>query len=226
MATKTLSIITPVWNQSQFTRDYLTQSYRHYFDRDDLEWIVVNNGSTDNTAITLIQFQYQFNGNLMYLYNSDNVGFSAACNQGVKVATGEYLLFLNNDVRIYGDYITPLLASLGEKVLVGAELLSHNTGWNQFGDLPPIQYIPGWCLAMSKATFEALGGFDEQYSPADYEDMDLCYNAVQRGYSLIPLRLPIDHISGQSGVQLPQRRIITERNRAKFAEKWGLVCAV
>lgn len=222
MAEKSLSIITPVWNQAALTRQFLLQNYRLYFDRDDLEFVIIDNGSTDNTSLALELSELK----PVVKHNQQNEGFPIACNQGAKAAMSEYLLFLNNDVYIYGDYVSPLLRTLRAhegKALVGAELLSHNTGWNVFGNRPPISYLPGWCLGIGKATFEALGGFDERYSPADYEDMDLCYNAVQSGYVLVSLPLPLSHLSGQTGAQLPNRRIITEQNRAKFGYKWGLI---
>jgi GT2 family glycosyltransferase len=217
MATK-VSVITPVWNQIAHTARYFLQAYMAYRASKDIEFIVIDNGSGDGTHKLLKEYQAKMD-NLKIITNEENQGFPIACNQGARKATGDVLLFLNNDVIAYGDYVTKLLEVMDDDILAGPELNQHNTGWNMF-DGVTVPYIAGWCLALTKATYEALGGFDERYSPCDYEDMDLCYTATQAGLSLTRLELPIRHVSG--GSAMANRLVITERNRAKFAEKWGL----
>jgi GT2 family glycosyltransferase len=217
MATK-VSVITPVWNQWNHTARYFLQAYQAYRASKDVEFVIINNGSGDHTGRILADYQEKM-GNLKVITNEENRGFPIACNQGARKATGDVLLFLNNDIQVYGDYVSILLEMMDDSILAGPELNEHNTGWNKFGE-KIIPYIAGWCLALTKATYEALGGFDERYSPCDYEDMDLCYAAVRAGKSLTRLSLPIRHISG--GSAMPDRLAITERNRLKFREKWGL----
>jgi O-antigen biosynthesis protein len=217
MATK-VTVITPVWNHSFYTAGHLLQMYQNYRDRQDVEFIVVDNGSIDNTPSLLASYISKMD-NLRIVTNKQNEGFPVACNQGAREAIGDILLFLNNDTMIFGDYITHLKHAVNDRVVVGPELNKHNTGWNQFGD-SIIPYVAGWCLALTKASYEQLGGFDERYTPCDYEDMDLCYHATKEGYELLKVDLPIRHISG--GSAMPDRLAITERNRGKFREKWGL----
>lgn len=220
-----LSVITPVWNRGDLTLQFLKDHWTHYHNRPDIEWIVINNGSTDHTAAILSLWYDMMVDRLTLIANGENLGFSRANNQGADVARGEQLLFVNNDVIIKGDYLSNIIHALDSypEALVGAELLDHDTGWNRFGDNQPIPYIPGWCLAMTKKTFFALGGFDERYGIADYEDVDLCYTASSQGRLLLALdNLPIRHISNQTAKQLPDRRAITDENRIKFADKWEL----
>lgn len=213
-----VSVITPVWNSSQHTARYLLQAWQAYRNNKAVEFIIVNNGSTDHTPKLLGDYLEKMD-NLKVITNEENRGFPIACNQGARKATGDILLFLNNDIYAHGDYVSQLLEVADRNLLAGPELNEHNTGWNKFGELT-VPYIAGWCLALTKATYDELGGFDECYTPCDYEDVDLCYNAVKQGYGLVQLDLPIRHISG--GSAMPGRLAITERNRLKFAEKWGL----
>lgn len=204
------------------TNTYLYQHLHQYGAEPGVEWIIVDNGSGDGTPGLLGRYQEQFGSSrLTVIHNERNLGFPIACNQGARAAKGEVLLFLNNDVIIYGDYLKPIAGLIGDNTLIGAQLLSYDTGWNRFGD-ELVPYIPGWCLAITRAAFDELGGFDERYSPCDYEDIDLCYAASRAGKTLGELILPLRHISGATGQQMSNRRAITERNRTMFAEKWGL----
>lgn len=219
-----ISIITPVWNRANLTAQYLYGNNIHYPNDPNVQWIIIdNNGSTDGTGGILQYWKDIIGDRLIILKNETNLGFSVACNQGAARADGETLLFLNNDIEIKGDYLTPLQKALthNPNSLAGPQLINADTGWNVFGD-KLISYLIGWCLAMPKIIFDDLGGFDERFSPAYYEDMDLCYNALQKGYELQQVWVPLQHLGEQSGDQLDDKRGITEANRVKFAEKWGL----
>jgi GT2 family glycosyltransferase len=218
-----ISIITPVWNYNHLTSQYLLSNNIHYPDDNDIQWIIINNGSTDGTGGILEFWKDIIGDRLIILRNETNRGFSVACNQGAARADGDTLLFLNNDIIIHGDYITPLEKALNDNPnsLAGPQLANFDTGWNVFGD-KLITYLIGWCLAVPKEIFEILGGFDERFSPAYYEDVDLCHSALQSGFELQQVWVSLEHIGEQSGSQFEDKKQITETNRIKFAEKWGL----
>lgn len=71
-------------------------------ERDLLEVIVVDDGSTDNTKIRIHQQKYKFT--LKY-FKQDNLGRSAARNKGVDISTGETLIFLDSDVLLEKNFI-------------------------------------------------------------------------------------------------------------------------
>jgi GT2 family glycosyltransferase len=217
-----ISVITPVWNYANLTAQYLYGNNIHYPHDPNVQWIVIDNGSTDGTGGILQYWKDIIGGRLIIIKNETNQGFSVACNQGAARADGDTLLFLNNDIIIKGDYLSPLEKALAHNPnsLAGPQLANFDTGWNVFGD-KLISYLIGWCLAMPKETFDDLGGFDEQFSPAYYEDVDLCYNSLQKGYELQQVWVPLQHMGEQSGGQLENKRGITEANRVKFAQKWG-----
>ena len=85
------SIIVPVYNTEKYLKRCLdsikSQSFKDY------EVIIVNDGSTDNSSDTISKYPYK-------VINQENQGLSMARNNGVKEASGEYLIFLDSD-----DYI-------------------------------------------------------------------------------------------------------------------------
>lgn len=64
--------------------------------------VVVDNASADDSLLGIDQFGMS----IRLIVNPNNRGFSAACNQGVREADGDYLLFLNPDTHLFGDSLT------------------------------------------------------------------------------------------------------------------------
>ena len=218
------SVITPIWNRADLTRYFLWRNATLYQSRPDVEFVIVDNASTDETQEVLGPFTALFSDRLVIQHNEENVGFGPGHNLGANLAAGEVLIFLSNDVIIANDYITPIEKALAEQpdALVGPELLRHDTGWNTF-DGQTIPYLAGWCVACRRDTWDdKLGGWDERYVPCDYEDIDLSYTATQIGIPLVEVPLPLEHMFGQSAQSLGGGRLqITHQSQAKFKEKWG-----
>jgi len=219
-----VSIVVPVWNRCDLTLQLLSGLRRFYSIRPQVEIVIVDNGSADGTIALLAAWKRNLGGRLVVARNDANRGFGPANNQGAALAKGDVLIFLSNDVVPLGDFLTPLVGVFARKptALAGAQLLDFDTGWNCF-DGRVISYLAGWCLACTRATWAALGGFDERYTPCDYEDMDLSYAAQRQGRELVALDLPLRHTFGQTAMRLPGgRELHTVRNRDRFVAKWGL----
>lgn len=90
-----LSVITVTWNSKELIGTQI-ESVLLGCKTISCEEIIIDNASTDGTA----DFVKQTYPSLTVIANTENKGFSAANNQGVAVATGEYLLFLNPDMRV------------------------------------------------------------------------------------------------------------------------------
>lgn len=81
-----------------------------------MEIIVVDNCSSDGSVDYLLKLFPQ----VLFIANTDNVGFGKACNQGLSAAKGEYILFLNPDTLVPEDCITSALAIFSSKENIGA----------------------------------------------------------------------------------------------------------
>src|SRR5574341_2078114 len=128
-----ISLITPVWNRSDLTHIFLTHHWKLFSRRPEVELIMVNNGSTDETMIYLDYWQEQFTPFRLKIVNlAENIGFGPGNNRGAQIAAGDLLIFLSNDVTPEGDYISPIQAEVKDGLLLGAEMFSHDTGWNRF----------------------------------------------------------------------------------------------
>jgi GT2 family glycosyltransferase/tetratricopeptide (TPR) repeat protein/glycosyltransferase involved in cell wall biosynthesis len=118
-----VSIIIPTFNKLEFTRKCLVALQQHT-PGSTCEIIVVDNASTDGT-VEFLKSETEA-GNLRAVFNSENLGFSKACNQGARAAAGRHLLFLNNDTEVQPGWLEPLIQTIDSDervVAVGGKLL-------------------------------------------------------------------------------------------------------
>ncbi len=110
---KTLSIVIPVYNKWELTKQCLTSLAITTQGFDDLEVLLVDNASSDATAVMCADFgSALFNDRFHYLRMPMNYNFAGACNRGAKAAKGRYVFFLNNDTVLLENWYEPLLKAL------------------------------------------------------------------------------------------------------------------
>ena len=91
-----LSIITLTLNKLDYTKKFIKSLFEY---TKDFELIIVDNGSTDGTVEYLETLD-----NIKLIKNYENKGFSTGNNQGIAIAKGEYIGFLNNDILLYPNW--------------------------------------------------------------------------------------------------------------------------
>jgi GT2 family glycosyltransferase len=172
------------------------------------EVLIVDDGGTPDTQRVLRELE-QRHAWLRVVRNAKNQGFIAACNRGAEEASGDVLVFLNDDTIPLPGWLYPLLrtfrarpdaGAVGGRLLypdgrlqeAGGVIFRDGSGAN-FGrddhepDAPPythvraVQYCSGALLATPRDLFRRLGGFDAMYRPAYYEDTDYCFSVRASG---------------------------------------------
>jgi glycosyltransferase involved in cell wall biosynthesis len=113
IARELTSIIVPVCGQLEFTQQCLVSLKEHT--RPAWELIVIDNGSTDGTAAYLAGVRDMANVPVTVVTNTTNLGFPAAINQGLRLARGEYLVLLNNDVVVTDAWLDQLIGLVNAK---------------------------------------------------------------------------------------------------------------
>ena len=119
IARELTTIIIPVSNQLEFTQQCLASLKEHT--RPAWELIVVDNGSNDATAAYLAGVRDMASVPVTVVTNGTNLGFPAAINQGLRLARGEYLVLLNNDVVVTDAWLDQLIGLVNAKRGPGEE---------------------------------------------------------------------------------------------------------
>lgn len=106
-----LSIVIVNWNAGQQLRDCIASIRRASHDGFVLsEVVVVDNASADDSLVGVDQLGVP----VIVFRNSENKGFAAACNWGAAAASGDYLLFLNPDTRLFENSLSVPVAYMQE----------------------------------------------------------------------------------------------------------------
>ena len=100
-----LSVVVPVWNQENLIVRAL-ESIPH---RDDVEIIVVNDGSTDNTSASVFENLEKFNKNIRVIEFKENKGVANALNAGLELIEGEYYMALGSDDYFITDNLNKFI---------------------------------------------------------------------------------------------------------------------
>ncbi len=133
-------------------------------DYPELEVVVVDNGSTDGSREYLASVELPCP--LLPVFNAENASFSDANNQGADVASGELLLFLNNDIEPFEPgWLTELVACL-QRLGAGAvgSMLLH-------ARKPPPTRGSGYAIQHRGIRFYDAGGWARGYNLGDGDDL-------------------------------------------------------
>ncbi len=238
-----ISIVIPVYGAIELLNQCLISLHRS--DLKNYEIICVDDCAPSNTP-----YDYDFYDNIIVVKNDGNQGFSNTCNNGVKHAKGEFVLLLNSDTIVTNGAIENALTKLKSdpKIgLVGSKLINIDGSVQEAGGviwsdtrvenfmrgkssrIPYVEfdrvsgYVSGAALFSTKKIWDELGGFDQKFTPAYYEDTDICVRARSKGYKVYYCHdSEIIHAEGgtngtdvSTGIKSYQ-----EKNKNKFSLLW------
>ena len=238
-----VSLIIPVHAHAELTRACL-QSIRHHTTHVSHEVIIVDDAADPETK-RLLESVHGAN----ILHNKTNLGYLRSMNAGAKLARGEWLVLFNNDTEVTEGWLRAMLecAESADDVGVvtpkflypdgtlneaGAIIWRDGTGMNYGrGDVPDAfqyeyrretDYGSAAALMVNAQLWMDVGGFDERYLPMYYEDVDLCFEARERGLRVLyEPEATIFHREGATaGDAVTGHKRHQELNRPKFAAKW------
>ncbi|MGB2690800.1 MAG: glycosyltransferase, partial [Desulfobacterales bacterium] len=185
-----ISVVVCTFNGSRTIRNCFESLVK--LDYPNFEVIVVNDGSTDKTAIITRKYGFR-------LISTENRGLSSARNTGLEASTGEIVVYIDDDAFPDRDWLKYLAATFltTDCAGVGGPNIAP-TGDGKIADCianapggpahvlvsdREAEHIPGCNMAFRKDCLKAIEGFDPQYRTAG-DDVDLCWKIQQCGWWL------------------------------------------
>lgn len=191
MKNPSVSIITPSYEQGEYLEDNL-QSVRDQ-SAQDIEHIVVDGGSTDETVELLQKYSQQYN--LEWISESDR-GQSDAINKGIQRASGEWICWINSDDYLLNNAIDSFMRVESRQessdVIYGDFIFvdkdgnktgkKYNTQPSPFVHKHYYQFTGNHCTFFRKGVLDELGGVNEML---DYTmDTELFWRILVGNYRL------------------------------------------
>lgn len=206
------------------------------------EALIVDNASSDRMP----QLLERLDGARL-LPQTENLGFLRAVNLAAAQATGEHLLLLNNDAVVEPETLSRAVLRLADEPdagAVGGPILLWDGRLQEAGSiiwrdgscqgygrgdspdapayryLRDVDYCSGAFLMLRRALFEQLGGFDEAFAPAYYEESDLCVRLWEAGHRIVcDPAVRVKHFEFASDAGSGQALALQARNRERFVAK-------
>jgi GT2 family glycosyltransferase len=240
-----VSVIVLVTASTERLRECLNALRRPGCRVESMEIVIIANGTPE------AQLEYLRScDDIVLVVNEINLGFASGCNQAASVAQGPLLLFLNDDSIVQEGCIEALMRACNSDRAIGAvgsRIISPDGTLQEAGSLiwrdgsathvgegtpsDSSQYLhPRWVdyasangLLVLRAVWDEVGGFDERYFPAYFEDVDFSLSLGSRGYGTRYEPTAVLVHRGSQSTSKIYRDFLLTRNRLRFVEKWGQV---
>ncbi len=241
-----VSIIVVAYFNRELTRLCLDAVFRTTL-HPNFEVIVVDNASTDGTP-ELLEELARRHDNLRVILNRTNLGFAAANNQGIRAATGDVFVLLNNDTVPARGWLVRMLRHL-EDPKIGLVVAVTNFSGNESRIAVPYTTLEGmprfaesytranegkvfdihvaamYCVGVRRDAYDAIGPLDEDFTVGMFEDDDYSHRARIAGLRVVCAEDVFVHHFGQASFgKLPKEEYeaIWRRNQNHYERKWGM----
>jgi GT2 family glycosyltransferase len=197
-----ISIVIVNLNGRRWLEKCLKSVMESDYPQDKLEVILVDNGSTDG-SIEFVKEAWK-DPRIKIIQNKENLGWSPANNQGMKVAKGEIIVCLSNDMEVDSRWLKEIVKLIKRDPRIGIVQCNSISMWDRktidsgmnFLDKYGFAYsyspqerpwqvffAEGMAFAIRNHVFREIGGFDDYYF-MEYDDMDLCWRTRLAGYEV------------------------------------------
>ena len=241
LSVKGYSIVILTYNNLEYTK-LCIDSIRKYNGSEDCQIVIVDNNSTDGTVEWIKEQK-----DIKYILNKENKGFPAGCNQGIEIANKNNDIFLlNNDTIIMPNSIFNLRMGLYSSEEIGATgAISNSISYyqqidEQYNDFSGYMNFAlknnvtdessyeqrvkliGFAMLIKRNVLDEVGLLDERFTPGNFEDDDISFRILLKGYKLLLCKDSyIHHFGSVSFKKEIKYNEVLKVNSSKFKEKWG-----
>ncbi len=202
-----VTVVVPAYNEAQTLPRCLAALRAQTYPRSAVETIVVDDGSTDDTAAVARAAGVR-------VISQPNRGPASARNAGIAAATGEVILFTDADCEPLPDWIAQMVAPLADPTIAGVKgsyrtrqretaarlaQCEFEERYDRLARYPTIDFVDSYAAAFRAEVLRQAGGFDPAFPYANNEDVELSYRLDRLGHRFVFNRQAVvyhRHVSG------------------------------
>lgn len=210
-----LTVLIPNYNGRILLERFLPSVYASLkFAQVEYEFIIVDDCSSDS-SVEFLQTHYP---SIHIIQNKSNLGFSRTCNKGIMMANGDKLLLLNSDIQLTPEYIKICLDNFTERntfavmgqaiddsckpqttgILYKQRIFSVKKYANHSSK--ETHFVSGANSLYDTQKLKQLKGFNPIFSPYYFEDDDLSFRAMQKGWKSYFIKEAVCYHLGSSTI--------------------------
>jgi len=186
------SVVIPTYNHCEDLLKPCIDSIIQYTNLADIELIVSANGCVDNTKQYLESLK-SIIPNLKVVWSDKALGYPKATNDGIKVATCDKVVLLNNDCTLLPQGQNDWLRILAEPFLYNNKC-GITCVVKDYSKVMKHNYAIFFCVMIDKKLFDEIGYLNENFGTGSGEDMEFCILTERKGYEIIQVcdKIPLD----------------------------------
>lgn len=156
-------------------------SVLQYTDKKLYELLIIDQGSKDGSR------EYIKSLDCKYIFNEENVGYAAGCNQGIKASNLAYVCLLNSDAVVCSNWLEIMLrAGKRYKGIISPlveQAITHQIPERRQGG-GGYKFYPGVCWLIQREVIDKIGYLDEDFGDGLDEDRDYCDRILDENYTI------------------------------------------
>ena len=177
------SIVIPTYNHCDDFLKPCVESILQYSSLEDIEIIISANGCTDNTRSYVNELKYTYGSKIKLVWSDEPLGYPKATNAGIKEASYDKIILLNNDTKLLNqskDQWLQMLEAPFENSSCGISCVV-----TEYSSIVNYHFAVFFCVMIDRKVFDTIGYLNEDFGTGSGEDIEFCVRALKSGFEIL-----------------------------------------
>ena len=211
-----VSVLIVNFNGKRWLEKFLDSVLNSDYPKERKEVILIDNGSKDG-SVEFVSNKFGSNPRLKMIPNKENLGWAKAINKGMKMATGEIIACISNDVEVDREWLKEIIKVMNSNPKVGMiqcnsisvwdrktpdsamnylDKFGFAYGYESNGKPMAVTFAEGLAWATRRCVIDEIGMLDENYF-MEFDDQDFSWRTILAGYQVffVPTAI-VYHVRG------------------------------